>query len=287
MLGPGVVVGAGARLPPFARFAAGAAPEDDDDDDGDDDDGDGERTSRTSDDGAAAAEKSAGSTAAAAAADALGGDGVGALWKVVENASSMGFARPAGDGPLEDEASEEEDEGEMGDDDGGAVGEDEAFASEVRETVLRGVESGHTVDNVALELNSLKFAQDRTFADVVRAVVPALLEPLSAAGQPKKARVGALKKIVARWGELLGRFVQTGGDQDAMLDALEERAGAPPSARCSSTRCTRSTTPRPTCCRRRRSSGYATSESAEVACLAQAQPFSRCEAESDDEDEDE
>ena len=43
----------------------------------------------------------------------------------------------------------------------------------VRETVLRGVESGHTVDNVALELNSLKFAQDRTFADVVRAVVVA------------------------------------------------------------------------------------------------------------------
>ena len=297
VLGPGVVVGAGARLPPFARFAAGAAPEDDDDDDGDDDDGDGERTSRTSDDGAAAAEKAAGSTAAAAAAaaDALGSDGVGALWKVVENASSMGFARPAGDGPLEDEASEEEDEGEMGDDDGGAVGEDEAFASEVRETVLRGVESGHTVDNVALELNSLKFAQDRTFADVVRAVVPALLEPLSAAGQPKKARVGALKKIVARWSELLGRFVQTGGDQDAMLDALEE------------------------CCEgsaalgevfehalhalydaeadvlseeaiERWAAAAATSESAEVAqLLAQAQPFLTWlrEAESDDEDEDE
>ena len=61
-------------------------------------------------------------------------------------------------------------------------------------------------------------------ADVVCArVVPALLEPLSAAGQAEDlmARVGALKKIVARWSELLGRFVQTGGDQDAMLDALE------------------------------------------------------------------
>ena len=129
----------------------------------------------------------------------------------------------------------------------------------------------------------------------MRAVVPALIEPLATAGQPKKARVAALKKCVARWGELLGRFVQTGGDQDALLESLEEACEGSAAlgeifehalhalydaeADVLSEEAIE-----------RWAAAAATSESAEVAqLLAQAQPFLTWlrEAESDDEDEDE
>ena len=40
----------------------------------------------------------------------------------------------------------------------------------------RAVGDNHSVDNVALEVNALKFAQNRTFSDCVLAILPALLE---------------------------------------------------------------------------------------------------------------
>ena len=50
------------------------------------------------------------------------------------------------------------------------------FAAEVNDTVKRAVGDNHSVDNVALEVNALKFAQNRTFSDCVLAILPALLE---------------------------------------------------------------------------------------------------------------
>ena len=40
----------------------------------------------------------------------------------------------------------------------------------------RAVGDNHSVDNVALEVNALKFAQNRTFSECVLAILPALLE---------------------------------------------------------------------------------------------------------------
>jgi len=54
--------------------------------------------------------------------------------------------------------------------------------------VQRGIESNHTVENVALEVNSLKFAQNRSFADCLQAILPTLLASLGLAAKPKKER---------------------------------------------------------------------------------------------------
>ena len=99
--------------------------------------------------------------------------------------------------------------------------EAELFSQEVGATVRRAVELGHTVDNLALEVNSLKFAQNRTFADCVRAIVPALLEDVAQAPS-KKAKVGAIKKLVERWAPLLLKFVQSKKDQRALVEAVVE-----------------------------------------------------------------
>ena len=50
-----------------------------------------------------------------------------------------------------------------------------AFKQEVSETVLRCVRDRHNLDNAIVELNSLKLAENRTFADLARYVSTTLL----------------------------------------------------------------------------------------------------------------
>jgi len=49
------------------------------------------------------------------------------------------------------------------------------FKQEVTETVLRCVRDRHNLDNAIVELNSLKLAENRTFADVAKYVLSTLL----------------------------------------------------------------------------------------------------------------
>ena len=49
------------------------------------------------------------------------------------------------------------------------------FKQEVSETVLRCVRDRHNMDNAIVELNSLKLAENRTFADLARYVLTTLM----------------------------------------------------------------------------------------------------------------
>ena len=69
---------------------------------------------------------------------------------------------------------------------------------------------------VHVQVNSLKFAQNKSFSDCVLAVLPALLQTLELAALPSKAkRVGAVKACLGQWGALLARFVQGAAEQDS------------------------------------------------------------------------
>jgi len=100
--------------------------------------------------------------------------------------------------------------------------ENEQFGAAVGDLIrdaLRSADSDDAVDNLALELNGLKFGADRTYADSVRAIVPPLLaEP--AAASTKKAKVAALKGVVKKWAPLLKKFVVEKADQAALVEGL-------------------------------------------------------------------
>jgi len=217
ILGPGVCVPAGATLLAYSRHTA-LSPEtlrklaeelDDDDDD----------TRSEASDMASGAEVTLGA----------GGDSTGSslgaqldtMWRIVGGPGSMCHERSAAKGPIAEELSEPEEEDFQEDaaQDEEAV-EEEQFASEVEATVQRGIENDHTVENVALEVNSLKFAQNRSFADCVQAMLPTLMASLGLPGRPKKERPKEVVKMLGRWGRLLGRFVQSPGDQDVLLATL-------------------------------------------------------------------
>lgn len=53
---------------------------------------------------------------------------------------------------------------------------DDEFTHVVRDMIISGFASRHAVSNLLLEVKSFKFAQNRSFAAVMRAVAPALLD---------------------------------------------------------------------------------------------------------------
>ena len=115
-------------------------------------------------------------------------------------------------------------------------------------TFLRCVREKFDKSNVIVELNSLKIAEDRTFADCARFIAVALLglalpappgveaqdyglyrNDFDVAAAAKDA--AALKELVAllrgqlgNWGELLQRFLKSEDDQVEVLLTLEEYA---------------------------------------------------------------
>ena len=243
ILGPKVVVGAAASPPAYSRFTLATAEvmdgEDDDDDDDDDDDEGADAPS-----GGVADVAAATAAALAEGGELLGAGGNGQLWKVVPTPGSIGGASVAGaagaagatgaaggdEDDVEEESEEEEEELQEGDD--FEAEEDLNFASEVSDTVKRAIAASHSVDNVALEVNSLKFAQNRSFSDCLQAILPALLESLELHALPSKnKRVGAVKACLGRWGALLARFVQSPAEQDTLLAALVRHCEADEAAR--------------------------------------------------------
>ncbi|KAL1503158.1 hypothetical protein AB1Y20_011217 [Prymnesium parvum] len=211
ILGPGVRVGEGASLQPFVRLRLPVAEKVDEDDSFGDEDED--------------EEEEAGAEAADAPPSTLGEGGLGVVCKGGHPASSMRYDRPKLVGPVEGELSEDEDDAEE-DVNQVQVDEDAAFEEEVADTVRRGVENNHSVDNLALEVNGLKFAQNRSFADCIVAIVPALLEELPLSGKSKKERLTEVKRCLNKWGALLKRFTQTRSDQVELMAVLAETAVA-------------------------------------------------------------
>jgi translation initiation factor eIF-2B subunit epsilon len=135
------------------------------------------------------------------------------------------------DGATSDSDAEAEDEE-------AANGAEGAFRREVAETFLRCVKHGYAQANAVVELQGLKMAENRTFADIARYVLmtvlglalpaPADVTKENARLYPAEAPAGvaALVKNVRerakQWAPLLSRFLKSEDDQVEMLLTLEE-----------------------------------------------------------------
>ena len=119
-----------------------------------------------------------------------------------------------------------------------ANGAEGAFRREVAETFLRCVKHGYAQANAVVELQGLKMAENRTFADIATYVLmtvlgialpaPADVTKENARLYPAEAPAGvaALVKNVRerakQWAPLLSRFLKSEDDQVEMLLTLEE-----------------------------------------------------------------
>ena len=114
------------------------------------------------------------------------------------------------------------------------------FRREVAETFLRCVKDGFEQSNAVVELQGLKMAENRTFADLARYILTTLLglslpappdcapENLClyppAAPASQAALLAGLRPRLRAWAPLLRRFLKTEDDQVEMLLTFEEFA---------------------------------------------------------------
>ena len=120
---------------------------------------------------------------------------------------------------------------------------EEVFHSEVRETFLRCVKERFDQTNALIELNALKIAEDRTFADCARFIFTTIVglcfpvaktvskeykdlyasDSLDLADKLHRAKfLKHLKSLLSEWGNLLQRFLKNEDDQVELLLTFEE-----------------------------------------------------------------
>uniref|UniRef100_A0A383VLX2 Translation initiation factor eIF2B subunit epsilon n=1 Tax=Tetradesmus obliquus TaxID=3088 RepID=A0A383VLX2_TETOB len=130
---------------------------------------------------------------------------------------------------------------------GAALDPETVFMQEVGETFLRCVKERFAETNAVIELNGLKIAEDRTFADCARYIFTAMLQlclpcpgwvspeygclfpadaPDSSSKDGKLALLSRFKQQLGEWGNLLRRFLRSEDDQVELLLTLEEFCGA-------------------------------------------------------------
>lgn len=187
----------------------------------------------------------------------VGPGGAGYVWKLpgerLDDVMRFSIAKPPerlpapvtgtiGDedlGASEQEEEEEEDEEE----EGGVMATDRAFMTEVSETFLRCVKMRFPQNNVIIELNALKIAEDRTFADCARYIFTTLLSMCLCAApktreeyrhlfpasppdvgtkEGKAQLLKTFKEHLQDWRSLLRGFLRNEDDQVELLLTFEE-----------------------------------------------------------------
>ena len=119
---------------------------------------------------------------------------------------------------------------------------DHHFKEEVSETFLRCIKENISQENVVIELNGLKIAEDKTFADCARFILTTCLGLCLPApngviaeyqGLYPKDRPASLRELLKRthaklgaWASLLQKFLKNEDDQIEVLLTLEEFCGA-------------------------------------------------------------
>ncbi len=120
--------------------------------------------------------------------------------------------------------------------------QDHHFKEEVSETFLRCIKENISQENVVIELNGLKIAEDKTFADCARFILTTCLGLCLPAprgviaeyqGLYPKDRPASLRELLKRthanldaWASLLQKFLKNEDDQIEVLLTLEEFCGA-------------------------------------------------------------
>jgi len=82
---------------------------------------------------------------------------------------------------------------------------DAEFRTEVTQSLERAFTEGHSVDNAAVELKTLRMASNVPLIRVKEAVVAAIVEKIPMEGNAVSQRK-EISRVIGRWGELINRI---------------------------------------------------------------------------------
>jgi hypothetical protein len=83
---------------------------------------------------------------------------------------------------------------------------DAEFRTEVTQSLARAFAEGHSVDNAAVELKTLRMASNVPLARVKEAVVAAVVERIPLVEGDVAAQRREIGQVVGRWGDLINRI---------------------------------------------------------------------------------
>ncbi|TPX42539.1 hypothetical protein SeMB42_g05085 [Synchytrium endobioticum] len=121
---------------------------------------------------------------------------------------------------LNDTDEEGDDEEDDDDDSQGNAGSDDEFSwkEEAGKTLRQVLVPGHTVEDVATELNTTKFAHNVTFNDIRASLVPFVIGQIDLSNHSASA-----KEVMQSWGaKLLSKYAKSEDDQLDCLQVLHD-----------------------------------------------------------------
>jgi translation initiation factor eIF-2B subunit epsilon len=80
------------------------------------------------------------------------------------------------------------------------------FESEVRLSLERAFEEGHSVDNAAVELKTLRMASNVELTLVRKAVIASIVDKIDLIEGDAAAQRKAIGSVISRWGDLINRI---------------------------------------------------------------------------------
>jgi len=96
------------------------------------------------------------------------------------------------------------------------------FRNEVRQSLERAFTEGHSVDNAAVELKTLRMASNVPLTRVREAVVAAIVEHIRLVDDGGAAQRKEIASVISRWGLLIDRI--GGVDAVETISALQVRS---------------------------------------------------------------
>jgi len=101
----------------------------------------------------------------------------------------------------------------------------EKFLKEASDIVHNSILEKHAVDNIVLEMNSLKYAYNTNFIDCAVVILHTLLD--EAKDEKKDKLLQASQKVLKTWNALLTRFVTNEDEQVELIWGLQEYCEKP------------------------------------------------------------
>jgi translation initiation factor eIF-2B subunit epsilon len=83
---------------------------------------------------------------------------------------------------------------------------DAEFRTEVTQSLERAFAEGHSVDNAAVELKTLRMASNVPLIRVKEAVVAAIVEKIPMVDGDAISQRKEIHRVIGRWGELINRI---------------------------------------------------------------------------------
>ena len=98
-----------------------------------------------------------------------------------------------------------------------------SFEDEIKQIVLRQIEEGHTIDSIKIEINSVRFSENKTLVDCLVAIVPPLISSVINHDQvPINKSIISLQELFTSYADLLKSFILTKNDEAHLIECVEK-----------------------------------------------------------------